>query len=708
MTVYELLSVIAALFCGGLAVSVFLKGRHSFVHLVFAAGMLAFAAEAVLNGLSFRAVLSGLEQYDSGPTEIAKWQNLRLLATALVPVAWLLFSLSFGRVNYREIIRKWRYYILALLILPLGLLILFGQAFFQGPPSHDVAAHWAIPLGWSGYFFFVFSLLGAVLIIMNLERTLRNSSGSIRWQIKFMVLGLGGIFAVRVYTGSQVLLFHSLEMGLEAINTGVLFVGGGLIIWSLLRLRLLSVEIYPSHSFLFSSITVVIMGIYLVAVGVLAKVVSYLNISNSFLIEALLIFLSCLGLTVILLSNKLRQGIRRFVSLHLKRPKYDYRATWRTFAHRTASLIDIKEVCAAVTKMAGETFGVPCVTVWLADESKENLLLGGSTVLSSADLKGPLTDKRAAREFIKAMQNQEVPIDLEGTEKDWIMELKRSHSKYLRDARVRYAVSLVSGNEFLGIMTLNENLTKDDFTIEDFDLLKTIADQAAGAILNIRMSQQLSRSREMEAFQTMSAFFIHDLKNLASKLSLTMQNLPTHYDNPEFRHDALRAIADSVNKMNTLCGGLSLLRQKVVLQPVEVDLNKVVASTLATLNGCKASISSHLNPLPEILADPEQIQKVITNLVLNANEAVGDGGSIRVTTEQRDDRVVLCVSDNGCGMPKEFIENSLFRPFKTTKKQGMGIGLYHCKMIVEGHQGRIEVESEEGQGTTIKVMLPVK
>jgi hypothetical protein len=130
-------------------------------------------------------------------------------------------------------------------------------------------------------------------------------------------------------------------------------------------------------------------------------------------------------------------------------------------------------------------------------------------------------------------------------------------------------------------------------------------------------------------------------------------------------------------------------------------------STVATLNGWKTSIIQDLDSLPRVLVDPEQIQKVITNLILNANEATENRGEIRVGAKEENGWIVLSVSDNGCGMSKEFIENSLFRPFKTTKRQGMGIGLFHSKMIVEAHQGRIEVESEEGKGTTFRVLLPL-
>jgi putative PEP-CTERM system histidine kinase len=698
MTFNLIFSYSAALICAGLAVFVFFKDRRSFIHQLFAAGMITFAAEAVLNGLSFWVSL---------PAEIAYWQRLRLVAAAFVPVGWFLFSLSFGRVGYKEIISKWRWHIVTILVIPIALVTLLGRSIFKGPPIFDESFRWSIPIGWSGYLFYLSFLLSAALIIMNLERTLRNSSGSIRWQIKFMILGLGGIFAVRIFTTSQVLLFRYIEMPLEVINLGALILGGALIIWSLFRLQILNVEIYLSSSFIYNSITVIIIGIYLIIVGLLAKLVTYFKISHPFLVEVLVVFLSLLGITIILMSGRLRELIKRFVSLHFKRPKHDYRKVWTSFTHQTASLIGIREVCAAVTKMVADTFGVPCVTIWLVDESQENLTLGGSTVFSSTELGEFVRDKKAVKEYIQAMRNQQMPIDLDQTEMDWARDLKESHFDYFRDARIRYGISLLSGNEFLGIMTLNEKLTKEQFSFEDFDLLKTIADQAAGSILNIKMSERLSQAKEMEAFQTMSAFFVHDLKNLASKLSLTMQNLPTHFDNPEFRGDALRAISDSVAKINTMSSGLSLLRQKIVLQLAETDLNGLVTTTINMLNGFKASITQDLKPLPKFLMDSEQIQKVLTNLILNANEAVGNEGEIRVATEQKDNWILLSVSDNGCGMSKEFIEKSLFHPFKTTKKQGMGIGLFHSKMIVEAHHGRIEVESEEGRGSTFRVFLPL-
>ncbi|MGZ4988594.1 MAG: sensor histidine kinase, partial [Limisphaerales bacterium] len=118
-------------------------------------------------------------------------------------------------------------------------------------------------------------------------------------------------------------------------------------------------------------------------------------------------------------------------------------------------------------------------------------------------------------------------------------------------------------------------------------------------------------------------------------------------------------------------------------------------------------VSSNLAPLPPIAIDPEQVQKVITNLMLNAKEAMRSG-KIQVQTAQQNGWAVITVIDTGAGMTPEFMTKQLFRPFQTTKKQGIGIGMFQSRMIVEAHGGRMEVQSDLGKGTTFRVLLPVK
>jgi len=267
---------------------------------------------------------------------------------------------------------------------------------------------------------------------------------------------------------------------------------------------------------------------------------------------------------------------------------------------------------------------------------------------------------------------------------------------------------LVSGGEVVGLITLGDRVSGASFSTEDLDLLKCIGDQVAASLRNINLSQRLVQAKEMEAFQTMSAFFVHDLKNTASTLSLMLQNLSPHFQDPAFQEDAVRGLSKSVTHLNNLINELTLLRQGLEIKPLDSDLNQVVAAALVGLDGtADFPFVKNLSSLPRIPLDPAQMQKVVTNLVINAKEAAAPHGEIKVETSRRNGWVILSVADQGCGMSSEFIRRSLFRPFQSTKKRGLGIGMFHSKMIVDAHRGRIEVESEKGKGTTFRVWLPV-
>ncbi len=260
----------------------------------------------------------------------------------------------------------------------------------------------------------------------------------------------------------------------------------------------------------------------------------------------------------------------------------------------------------------------------------------------------------------------------------------------------------------LGMITLSERLTREPFVGEDLDLLQTIADQAAASLQNAQLSQHMLEVREMRAFQTVSTFFVHDLKNLAAKLSLMVQNLPVHYDNPDFRDDMLQVISKSVTKMNAMCSRFTLFTHTIELDSAETDLNGLAREMIAELQRtCAVQWHQDMLPLPSIRIDREQIGKVLNNLLLNAVEAVDQDGEIRLSTACTEQWIVVTISDNGCGMSNDFLANRLFEPFQTTKSQGLGIGMFHSKKIIEAHYGRIEAESIEGQGSTFRVLLPI-
>jgi len=239
-------------------------------------------------------------------------------------------------------------------------------------------------------------------------------------------------------------------------------------------------------------------------------------------------------------------------------------------------------------------------------------------------------------------------------------------------------------------------------------MLVCVGDHATASMANVRQAQRLLQARELEAFQVMAAFFVHDLKNAASTLALMLENLPVHFDDPAFREDALRGISKSVAHINHVIGRLSLLRHELAIRPAESDLCAVVREAIAGLESDpRFRVATEPSPPLTLSLDREQMGKVVTNLVLNARDSMGGQGEVRVAVSAEPGYAVLSVADQGCGMSADFISRSLFRPFQTTKKNGLGIGMFQSRMIVERHGGRISVASEPGRGTTFRVMLPL-
>jgi len=584
----------------------------------------------------------------------------------------------------------------------------FGDQAISSVVRSAAGSGWVLVMGWPGKALNLADLLGAVLVLMNLERTFRASVGTMRWRIKYLMLGLAVLFGTKIYLTSQALLFSAIQLPLVTVSAAAAFVACLLIALSLFRSRLSDVDIYPSHAVLRYSMTALLAGSYLLAVGFLAKVVAIWGGNASLPIEALLVLAGVVGVTILVLSDRVRQKTRRFVSRHFRRPLYDYRKVWLTFTERTTSLMDDTDFCRAVAKLVAENFEVLSATVWLVDQDKDKLAFAASTVLtesSASDLANSLDN---IHDMIQAMRAHPHPVDINLARETWVETLKRCNPEYFHKGGGRVCVPLVSGGEVIGLITLGDRVSGASFSTEDLDLLKCIGDQVAASLRNIKLSQRLVQAKEMEAFQTMSAFFVHDLKNTASTLSLMLQNMSRHFQDPAFQEDAVRGLSKSVTHLNNLINELTLLRQGLEIKPLDSDLNQVVAAALVGLDGtADFPFVKNLSSLPRIPLDPAQMQKVVTNLVINAKEAAAPHGEIKVETSRRNGWVILSVADQGCGMSSEFIRRSLFRPFQSTKKRGLGIGMFHSKMIVDAHRGRIEVESEKGKGTTFRVWLPV-
>ena len=696
----SIVSFMAAGLSVAMAIAIVAHDRHSHVHRLFASGIVLFAAEEVLRGMIPGTLL---------PENVVYWQVWVFAVAAMSPAVWLGFSTTYARVTPGSFFSS-KPILCGVGVAPVLFVAIFRTSLFLNSAAvFEGDGKWSIPLSWPGQILQVFFLGTSVLVLFNLERTIRSSMGRIRWQIKFTVLGIGGLFALRIYLASQSLLYNSIYSGFGTTNALALIAANVLFALSLYRSRSLNVDVYLSAATIQNSFTIILAGIYLLVVGMLAQLARHSASNLSLPLDTFVVFLSLTGFAIILFSNRLRWRLRVFVSRHFRRPIYDYRSIWMELTSRTTSLMDGNELCTAAARMVSESLEILSVSIWLLDESERRLILGGSTAISGPNVREIEKAGKSAGDFIRLLRQQSGCLDLDIFDLRWPKEIMEAGHEFFREYKVRYAIRLQAGGALVGVMTLNDDRVggEKELSVEDLALLETLADQLAASLLNLKLSARLRHSQEIETFQMVSTFFVHDLKNVASRLSLTMQNLPVNFDNPEFRKDALRVIATSLQKIDDLCSRVAILKQKIDLKLVDCDLNSVVASTLQEFKAdLRAKVEQDLQPLPKVLIDAEQIHTVLTNLVMNANEAVNGKGLIRVATVYDGNSVGFAVRDNGCGMTEEFIEKSLFRPFQTTKKKGLGIGLFQSKLIVEAHRGTVEVSSTVGSGTEFRVMLP--
>jgi putative PEP-CTERM system histidine kinase len=238
--------------------------------------------------------------------------------------------------------------------------------------------------------------------------------------------------------------------------------------------------------------------------------------------------------------------------------------------------------------------------------------------------------------------------------------------------------------------------------------VKTTACQAASHLAQLEAMQALAEARQFEGFHRLSAFVLHDIKNLVAQQSLLIGVASEHKHKPEFIDDAVEIMEHSVAKMQRL---MQLLRTGVSgSKPVTTNLVMIIRNAV---NNCAGG-----SLVPDFECEQEEMwltmegdrmTSVIENLIQNAKDATADDGTVTVGLDCKGNNVEILIEDNGCGMDAAFVRERLFQPFYTTKGDtGMGIGAYECKEYINSLGGEIQIESEPGGGTRMHVILPLQ
>jgi putative PEP-CTERM system histidine kinase len=676
---------LAALSALALAAGVAVGGSRPVTKWSFVLGMVGLAVEAAAGF----ALVTLTEQVD----DRLLWLRVREVAALGLVIPWGVFVVSL----FAPAAGLWAP-ALRLGVGAGGLLIVGAAVAVATRPAFkliDIAApFYAAQLDRVGQLSTTIQLVLTVALLGGLDTHLRGSRHEDRWRMKYLVVGLGGIFLVRFFLLSQMLLFHVL-LGIYLTTAAATLVLGNLAIGaSLARTRLLRSEVTVSRDLVYRSLVVVALGGYLLVVGVLGWLLNYLGIPEELLWGSVLVFVSALAVGAVLLSENVRWRLKRFVARHFYRTKYDYREQWLRFTQRLGSLVSLEQLGPVLVSGVTEAAGAARGALYLADARDGRYHLAGSVELAGIP---PALD--AGSPIPAQLARESAPLALAGA-------LRESPpGALLGEGAV--AVPLRWAGELVGLMLVGAERAGNPYSREDLEFFMTVGEQAAGVIVTARLSETLAQAREFEAFHRLTSFVIHDLKNAVSALSMLSQNAMQHFDDPEFQKDALKTLSRTVDRMKALLARLSAAPDAARMRSEPVDLSALALEATRPLDGGRVSLVKEFAPVAPVPGDGEALLRVIQNLLTNAMEAVGVSGTVTVRSYEEGGQVVCEVTDTGCGMSPEFIQKSLFAPFRSTKSGGWGIGLYQAKGIVDAHGGTIEVTSREGAGSTFRLRLPI-
>jgi putative PEP-CTERM system histidine kinase len=630
------------------------------------------------------------------PVDRLVWLNTSWMLGILALVPWGVFVAALGTAGARPFsgpLRRMLVLTGALLVAVAGSPIAVG-VFEIAPVDGPFYATRIAPAGRIGL---CVELVVTIGILAGLEGALRASSGDVRRRTKYLVLGLGGIFLMRFYLLGQEVLFNVVLGSHLSTAAATLAIGNVLIGVALARDRLGS-EFALSRRVVYRSVAVGVLGVYLLALALLGVVFDRLEITQELFWGSIVVFVSALGLAAVMLSEAVRWRIKTFVVTNFYRSKYDYRDQWATFTKRLGSLLTVEQLAPALLQGVVETVGATAGRLLLEDsrDGRYHLVAGVGVPPAEWSLAPGVP-------LISAFRTGKGPVVVG---ESWPADqLDLPLEENLGDGAI--VVPLRRRDNLAGIMIVGPERAGAAWTGEDVEFLSTVGEQAASAILTARVSESLAEAREFEAFTRLTSFVIHDLKNAVSALSMLSQNALRHFDDPEFQRDALATLARTVDRMTTLMDRLASPETQS-LRSAPVDLSGLAVEACQPLaGGSRIAVVLDLGGVPPVQGDAHALQKVATNLVTNAAQSIAGEGVITLRTHVDSGCVVLSVSDTGCGMSDAFIRRSLFSPFRTTKKGGWGLGLFHVKGIVEAHGGAIDVVSKPGVGSTFRVSLPV-
>jgi putative PEP-CTERM system histidine kinase len=547
----------------------------------------------------------------------------------------------------------------------------------------------------------VLALFGLVLI----EQIYRNSSLATRKSLRYFAIGVGGLFAYDLFLYSQAELLRGITPDAWSVRGFLNAFAVPLIAISARRNPSWSLDVFVSRQVVFYTTTFIAVGAYLLIMAVGGYYVREIGGEWGRVGQIMFMAGAAVVLSTLVASSSLRRHARVFISKHFYRNKYDYRIEWLRFINTLSAVGE--DVKGTSIRAVAEIFSSPGGILFVADESQRRLVPSAAWPIALDAVLG-IEELRTESDVVDFLSRTQWVIDLHEYRRVPDLYQNIVLPEWLRaHPSIRIIAPLWQQARLVGLMLLFDPPPPFDLTYEDRDLLKTVGRHVATHIAQHDADRRLAESRQFEAFNRLTAFMMHDLKNSVAQLKLIVANATRHRHNPEFFEDTIGTIANAAERMTRLIEQLKGSPERV--RSARVDFVELVRQTVAR--------TSDRDPAPTIdgnteaifvLADQDRLASVLEHVIRNAQDAVSGKGTVVISLARRGTEAELVVVDTGAGMDARFVRERLFRPFDSTKgSKGMGIGAYQAREYVRALGGDVEVQSSPGQGTRFSISLPV-
>ncbi|MEM9311445.1 MAG: XrtA/PEP-CTERM system histidine kinase PrsK [Pseudomonadota bacterium] len=549
----------------------------------------------------------------------------------------------------------------------------------------------------------ILNMLVAVGALMLLHNLYAGAAASSREILRWSALGLVGIFAFDLnlftiaYLGGE---HPAFLLGLRGLVCGVM---AGLLAFSA-NSASASLQLRPSRAVTFQTLSLLLIGSYMLLMVLVTRSLALIGGDIARTSQIVFLTLAIVLAVAWLPSHRMRGWLRVTATKHLFQHRYDYREEWLRFTrtvgrgssvsasfHERAikAIADITDSPAGLLLVPDEEAQLELIERWNWPMIEVPAIAGEFGLTRLLERHNHVLDLGEVRAGVDHHgELAQVPRWLVQAEDAWAL------------------VPLIHFDRLVGCVVLARPWIRRRLDWEDFDLLRVVGQQLASYLAEQAGQQALMDASRFDEFNRRMAFVMHDIKNLASQLSLLAANAQKHADKPAFRADMLVTLRASSEKLNALLARLGRYGAGQVEAIGEIDL-ATLASTLEKQFASAHPISVTSTVEARVLAHEEALEQALIHLVQNAVDASESDAPIYLDVSVDAVQGRLDIVDSGCGMSPEFVRTGLFKPFVSSKQGGFGIGAFEAREMIKAMGGRLQVESREGFGTRFSVILPV-